>query len=132
MIPDRPIYRRDGDREFYITFKADTIKQMAEKFLSDNNQNNIDIQHNGELIDGVNLVELFIKDTHKGINPTYLNNVPDGSLIGTYKVHNEAIWEAAKNGDIKGFSLTGMFKLAGEDQEIDEITQMLNKLKNIR
>lgn len=91
MIPDYPIYRKDGDKEFYITFKADTIKLMAEKLLDDNNQNNIDIQHNGELVDGVKLVELFIKDSSKGINPLYLDDVPDGSLVGTYKIHNEAI-----------------------------------------
>lgn len=132
MIPDHPIFRKDGDREFYITFKADTIRLMAEKLLSDNNQNNVDIQHNGSLVDGVNLVELFIKDTSKGVNPIYLNNVPDGSLIGTYKVHNEAIWEAAKRGEIKGFSLTGMFKLAEEDQDVDEILKMFEKIKRIR
>lgn len=131
MIPDFPIYRKKGDKEFYITFKADTIREMAEKLLADNNQNNIDIQHNGNLVEGVKLVELFIKDESKGINPSYLKDIPDGSLIGTYKVHNEEIWEAAKRGDIKGFSLAGMFQLV-EENEIDDILKMLNQIKRIR
>ena len=92
MLADTPIYRRDADgNEYYLTFSEETIRLMAEKLLKDNNQNSIDILHNGEMIGSVNLLELFIKDDSKGITPTYLEDVPNGSLIATYKVRNDAV-----------------------------------------
>lgn len=111
MLADTNIYRRDGDYEYYIRYDRETIKTMAEKMLSDNTFNRIDFMHNDKIIpEGtVNLVELFIKDEAKGINPSYLENIPDGSLLCTYKVNDDELWELCKDGTFQGFSLTGYF-----------------------
>lgn len=46
MRCDYPIYRNDEHLgEYYINFSADVIKQMAQKLLRDNNQNNVNIEH---------------------------------------------------------------------------------------
>lgn len=111
MTADSPIYRVDElGREYYIRFTKDTIKYMAEKMLKDGTFNTIDIQHDGQILEKgkVTLVELFIKDSSKGINPNYLE-VPDGSLLANYKIHDEKLWQAAKEGKINGFSLEGWF-----------------------
>jgi len=85
MSANTPIYRRDEKGfEYFIVYKPETIKLMAEKMLKDNTQNQVDLMHNGELIGSVNLIELFIKDSSKGINPSYMEDVPDGSLMATY------------------------------------------------
>lgn len=92
MSANTPIYRKDEKGfEYYIVYKPETIKLMAEKMLKDNNQNQVDLMHNGEIIGSVNLVELFIKDSTKGIVPTYMEDVPDGSLMATYKVRDDEI-----------------------------------------
>ena len=40
MRADFPIYRRDERMgEYYIIYKADTIRQMAEKYLAESRQN---------------------------------------------------------------------------------------------
>ena len=112
MVADTPIYRRnDNGYEYYITYSRDTIKILAEKMLKDNTFNSIDIQHNGEYLPKglVNLRELFIKDTDKGICPSYFENVPDGSLLCTYKVNDDELWEICKNGGLNSFSLAGYF-----------------------
>ena len=113
MLADTNIYRRDGDYEYYIRYDKETLRKMAEKMLSDKTFNQIDLMHDGEIIpDGtVNLVELFIKDEAKGLNPTYLENIPDGSLLCTYKVNDEALWDKCKDGTFQGFSLAGYFGL---------------------
>lgn len=111
MTADTPIYRVSPEgQEYYIMFTKDVIQKMAEKMLSDNTFNNIDIQHNGELLpEGqVKLVELFICDKNKGINPNYID-VPNGSLMANYKVYDENLWNEIKNGDLNGFSLEGYF-----------------------
>ena len=111
MVADKPIYRIAPDgTEFYIVFSKDVIKRMAEKMLDDNTFNNIDIQHDGNIIphDKVKLVELFIANEAKGIKPNYLD-VPDGSLLANYKIYDEQLWQMAKSGALNGFSLEGVF-----------------------
>ena len=111
MVADKPIYRIAPDgAEYYIVFSKDVIKRMAEKMLADNTFNNIDIQHDGNIIprDKVKLVELFIADEAKGIKPNYLD-VPDGSLLANYKIYDEQLWQMAKSGALNGFSLEGVF-----------------------
>jgi hypothetical protein len=39
LIPNRPIYRKDGDKEYYIYFTKDTVKKASELFLMRGNQN---------------------------------------------------------------------------------------------
>lgn len=111
MVADKPIYRIAPDgSEYYIVFSKDVIKRMAEKMLDDNTFNNIDIQHDGNIIprDKVKLVELFIADEAKGIKPNYLD-VPDGSLLANYKIYDDELWNMAKSGVLNGFSLEGVF-----------------------
>ena len=111
MVADKPIYRIAPDgSEYYIVFSKDVIKRMAEKMLYDNTFNNIDIQHDGNIIprDKVKLVELFIADEEKGIKPNYLD-VPDGSLLANYKIYDDELWNMAKSGVLNGFSLEGVF-----------------------
>lgn len=114
MRPDFLIYRYSEDfGEYYIKYSKDTIKYMAEKMMSDNTFNNINIQHiDGSDVSGVNLVELFIKDSSKGINPSGFEDIEDGSLFATYKINNEEVWEEIKNGTFKGFSLEGLFDIS--------------------
>lgn len=133
MSANTPIYRRDSNGfEYYLVFTPETIKLMAEKMLKDNTQNQVDIEHNGELIGSVNLIELFIKDSSKGIVPTYMEDIPDGSLMATYKVRDEKIWEAIKSGELNGFSLAGLFSIKQEDSEEKDLQEILSQIKKLR
>ena len=107
------IYRYDEEfGEYYIKYSPDTIKIMAEKMMSDGTFNNINIMHmDGTDVEGVNLVELFIKDTEKGINPSNFDDIENGSLFATYKINNDLIWNEIKNGTFRGFSLEGIFDI---------------------
>ena len=121
------IYRYDEEfGEYYIKYSPETIKLMAEKMMIDNTFNNINIMHeDGTDVEGVNLVELFIKDTNKGINPADFDEIEDGSLFATYKINNEAIWADIKLGIFKGFSIEGIF-----DIERTKLRKIENKNKN--
>lgn len=133
MLANTPIYRRDADgTEYYLLFSKETIRLMAEKMLKDNTQNQVDLYHNGDLVGSINLLELFIKDSDKGIVPTYLEEIPDGSLVATYKVRDDNIWEAIKSGKLRGFSLAGIFDVAKEDSEEKDLQEILSQLKKLR
>lgn len=130
-----PIYRNDNGYEYYITFDSDVIKEMAIKLLADNHQNEVNIEHKANSdVDGVQMLEMYIKDSKKGINPKGFEDISDGSLFATYKVFNEDVWKAIKEGKFNGFSLEGMFNLQQdneEDKALNEIMEMLDEIEQI-
>lgn len=38
MIPEKPIYRRDGEEEYYVFFTKETIQRAAELYLTNGKQ----------------------------------------------------------------------------------------------
>lgn len=112
MRADFPIYRRD-DRlgEYYIIYKADTIRTMAEKYLAESRQNDVNVMHSTD-VDGVQMVQWFIKGD--GVSVTGFDDIADGSLFAEFHVLNDEVWEAVKDGTYRGFSLEGYFDLAPE------------------
>ena len=130
MKAETPIYRNDNGYEYYIVFSKETIKTMAQKMLSDGTFKNIDTQHNGELLPqgALTLTELYVKDSNKGIDPNFVD-VPDGSLMITFKVNDESIWQECVDGDyLNGFSLEGFF----ETKQIDFSKNKPNKTKSFK
>lgn len=140
MLASTPIYRRTADNfEYYITYSKDTLKTMAEKMIFDGVGSQVNIQHqDGSNVEGVNLVELYIIDREKGIAPEYFANVPDGSLIGTYKVHNDEVWNMIENGDVLSFSLEGIFQIEEtfnkqeNNNNTDKYNKTMSKLNKIK
>ena len=142
MRADFPIYRRDERiGEYYVVYKPDTIRQMAEKYLAESRQNNINLMHeDGTDVSGVQMVQWFIKDEAKGVNPAGFD-VPDGSLFAEFHILNDGVWEAIKEGTYKGFSLEGVFDFVPEESkaEVEEMVEecdgafeaMFNKIQSI-
>lgn len=113
MLADTPIYRvGPSGYEYWMVFNKETIKEMASKMLKDGTFKLNDLQHNGEFIEGMELVELYIKNEKKGINPSFIKDIPDGSLMATYHITDDALWDEVKNGNyLNGFSLEGYFDI---------------------
>lgn len=137
MRADFPIYRKD-DRmgEYYIVYKPDTIRKMAEKYLADGLQNEVNVMHSTD-VDGVQMVQYFIKDSARGVDPAGFADIADGSLFAEFHVLNDEVWEAVKDGTYKGFSLEGVFDFVPEPdvaarREVDETeTQIKNSILSI-
>lgn len=129
MLAESPIYRRTADNyEYYVVYSKETLKQMAEKMIFDGVGSNINIQHqDGTDVDGVNLVELYVIDREKGIAPTAFESVPNGSLMATYKVHNDSLWEMIENGDVLSFSLEGIFQMEETFNKQEKNNNQINK-----
>lgn len=130
---DYPIYRNDNQLgEYYIQFGKEVIKEMAEKLLVDGHQNWVNIEHiENSDVDGVYMIEMFLKDSKKGINPIGFEDISDGSLFATFKVRNQKIWDCIKDGTFKGFSIEGLFgfeEVDKEEQIYNEILDMLDKI----
>lgn len=110
LIPNKPIYRRDENgEEYYIYFSKDTVVKAAQLFLKRGNQNEATLEHE-EKVQGLSVVESWIveDDTHDK-SRKYGLNVPVGTWMVTQKVENEEVWQLAKQGKIKGFSIEAYF-----------------------
>ena len=132
MLANSPIFRRDDSGyEYNIVYKPETIKLMSEKMLKDMAHNKIDIEHNGCILPAgtVNLVEIYIKDSEKGISPNFLKDIPDGSLIGSYKIHDDVLWNMCKEGTLHGFSLAGWFDVKEFKDKKKSKYSMIEKIK---
>ena len=133
MRADYPILRRNGDYEYFIVFRADTIRVMAEKYLAESRQNKVDEMHNHEDVDEVRMVQYFIKDTAAGIAPAGFDDIADGSLFAEFHVLNDEVWEKVKDGTYRGFSLEGAFELAPEQMKaIPKTDTNMSKIKRFK
>ena len=112
---DFPVFRTDpvlGDH--YVIFPADTIREMAQKYLTEDRADRVDLMHDGQDVEGVHLVQWLIKDSAKGINPEGFDDIADGSLFAEYKVESDEIWQQIKDGTFKGFSMEVFYTLTPE------------------
>lgn len=137
MRADFPIYRiGTSGYEYYIVFSKEVIEEMTLKMLKEGLQNNISIMHNGELIEGVSLLEIFQKDSEKGINPKGFEHIEEGSLFGTYKVESNEVWDLIKSGEVKGFSIEVVASMVPVEEkfnkEINKNDNMKTKLQKIK
>lgn len=131
LVPNKMIYRKDGEDEYYIHFSKETVRKASEMFLMNGNQNNSTFEHMHEL-SGLSLVESWIvEDEVKDKSAMYDMNLPLGSWVGTVKVNNEEVWqEYVKTGMVKGFSIEGYFVERSKKEELSkEIEAGLELLK---
>lgn len=132
MRANFPIYRNNPQYgEFYVKYSPETLKQMALKYFKMNQQNNVNMAHNpNNQTDKVNIFEMYIKDSERGIIPKGFEDIEDGSLMASFKVNDEVIWEDIKKGVFKGFSLEGVFQLVEETPSVEsEIMEIISKIK---
>lgn len=134
MLSETPIFRKaDGVRpDHYVTFSADTIYKIAQKFFDKGYQNNFNAMHDSnQRFEGVSMFESFIVDSSRGIQPMMgFEDAKDGSWFISAKVDNQTAWDRVKTGEFKGFSVEGIFsykepEVSSEEQMLSEIIQIL-------
>ncbi len=134
MRPNYPMYRRNGEAEYYIQYSPETIHQMAERFFKNMNVNNVDTDHSFELVDGVVLSQAFFINRAKGIDPKGFEDLPDDTLMFEYHLTSDELWQGVKDGTWKGFSLAGTFNIvpieAKKENVLDSIEDLLTKITN--
>lgn len=132
MIPDLFIYRNDPERgEYNVVFSKDTVATIAQKFYAKGFQGNANIMHDaGQAVTGVNYFLSWINDEAKGM-VGLTGDYPDGTWFVGAKVTNDAVWQKVKSGEIKGFSVEGLFEFEITNLAPTEDESMFEKIKNI-
>jgi hypothetical protein len=138
MLADEIIYR-ENERfgAHYVRFSADTIKDIAIKFAKRKYQSNVNLMHDpSQVVEGVTMFESFIVDKKRGVLPmTGFEDVADGSWFGSFYVENNEVWNQVKSGELRGFSVEGLFdyeepkkQLSPEEQALKKIEELLKEI----
>lgn len=138
MLADTPIFRSDATHgDYYVVFSKETIFKIVQRYFKKGYQSNVNIEHNQDKkIEGVYLFESFMCDKERGLMPMKgFEDANDGSWFGSMKVDNDFAWNEVKDGNIKGFSVEGIFEYyktkaeAKEEKIFEEIKKILSKVK---
>lgn len=113
LVPDKDIYRNNGEQEFYISFSKESIEKMSQDFMKEYRQKEVTLDHSEEASE-VCVVESWIKaDLFKdksvalGLN----EQLPVGTWFAGMKVNNIETWERIKAGELRGFSVESLISL---------------------
>jgi len=134
LVPNKMIYRRREEEEYYVYFSKDTIRKVAELFLTKGNQNKTTLEHEIQL-QGLSVVESWIvEDEIHDKSKKYGMNLPVGSWVVSMKVYNNQVWEEfVKTGKVKGFSIEGYFadkvNMANITAEQIDIEQLIEQIE---
>ena len=135
MIPDLKIFRRDPfGNPYYVFFSAETIKLIAEKYMRNKYIDNNDENHNGKAVEDVYVVESWIKEDKEDKGNKYgYGDLPVGTWFVSMKVRNDEVWQKVKNGELKGFSVSGFFEeiadFAREQMFLQQVAEILKNVK---
>lgn len=135
MIPRKRIKRVDEyGNTFSIVFSENTIRKMSEKFFRDGVHNNTDQNHDFNISTKNTLLESWIvEDPEHDKSKLYGFDVPQGTWLVKYKIHDDKLWSDIKRGIYKGFSLAGSFvkkllKKKREEQQFEAIVKILENV----
>lgn len=140
LIPNKPIYRRNGEDEYYIYFSQDTVRKASELFFINGNQNKATLEHQMD-VQGTSVVESWIIEGEQDKSRMYGMDLPVGTWMVSMKILNDELWEGyVKSGKVKGFSIEGYFvdkveaskqTISEEELQEAEAEQQLNAIKAI-
>lgn len=136
LIPDKDIYRNNGEQEFYISFTKESIERMSQDFMKEYRQHEVKTDHD-EVANEVCVVESWlVEDSYKDKSNALGINVPEGTWMVGMKVNNIETWERVKSGELKGFSVESMLTLeefSKIENNMDNTNEemFLDKLRNV-
>ena len=137
LIPDKDIYRNNGEQEFYISFTKESIEKMSQDFMKNYRQNEVTLDHD-EMANDITITESWlVEDPYKDKANALGINVPKGSWMIGMKVNQIDVWERVKSGELNGFSVESMISLEDfskqntNNMNIETNDMFWDKLKNI-
>lgn len=121
-VPNKPIYRNNGEEEYDIVFSAEAIESLSKKFMKNYRQKSVTLQHQ-EDADGIYMVEQWLKakgEFDKSVALGFSKDLPEGTWFQTYYVDSNEIWDRITSGELRGFSLECVLGVEEFEKQIFE------------
>lgn len=144
LRPDFPIYRNNGDEEYYLEFDKDAIDKISKNYFKMGFQANWTEAHKDE-VEGLTVTESWIKEdmyqdksVALGLDPS----LPVGSWFIGCHCENDEVWEKVKQGSYHGFSVEAVVGVEEFEKQVEELNSnndmnntneemFLEKLRNV-
>ncbi len=133
LIPQKQIFRSDRENgDYYIWFSKQTVAKCNELFFKNYNQKNVTFEHE-YAVDGNFIFESWIKEDNENDKSNLYNfDAPVGTWFISMKIENDEVWNAVKDGSVRGYSIEGHFADALELNKTETTDQkLLNTIKQI-
>ena len=133
LVPNKKIYRRRGEYEYYIQFSEDTVRKASEIYLKSNRSNHTTLEHQ-TMTNGVSVIESWIvEDERMDKSNLYGLKATKGAWVVTMKIDNDNVWQDIKDKKYLGLSIEGLFSDNFGDSEPEDMTdeQKLEKIIEI-
>lgn len=111
MVPNQEIIRLDAEgNPYFVFFTEDTILKAQEVFAKYGKTKSTNFEHEIGLRDVTVVESWIVKDSKNDkSNALGFKDIPEGTWMVSYKVDNQKLWEMVKSGEVKGFSIEGVF-----------------------
>lgn len=136
LIPNKDIYRNNGEQEFYINFTEESIVKMSQEFLKEYKQHEVNLQHETNADEVFVCESWIVEDPYKDKANALGFNVPSGTWMIGMKVNNIEVWDKVKSGELKGFSVESAIRLEefsknDNNMEIKDEMSFWTKMKDV-
>lgn len=137
LIPNKDIYRNNGEQEFYINFTEESIVKMSQEFLKNYKQHEVNLQHEDNADEVFVCESWIVEDPYKDKANALGINVPKGTWMVGMKVNNIEVWDRVKSGELKGFSVESAIRLeefekqTKDNMDIETNEMFWNRLRNV-
>ena len=132
LVPDKLIYRRNGDYEYNIRFSKDTVRKASELYLKKLKIHNSTLEHEKKT-EGVYTIESWIvEDVKRDKSAIYNLNAVEGAWVVVQRIDNDEVWADVKNGLYQGYSIEGYFSEKAElNLQESKEQELIEKIKQI-
>ena len=121
MVPDKLIFRYDEQwGEYDVFFSKEDVENARYNFKKFGLTGEFNREHSSEKLDVV-LIEDFIVEENDIRTEKYgFKDLPVGTWFGISKVEDFETWERIKKGELRGYSVEGLFQLKQEFKKTKE------------
>lgn len=137
LIPNKDIYRNNGNQEFYINFTEESIVKMSQEFMYNYKQHEVNLQHDKNADEVFVCESWVVEDPYKDKANALGFNVPKGTWMVAMKVNNIEVWDKVKSGELRGFSVESAIHLEDFEKQNDNNMEIktdemfFDKIKNV-
>jgi hypothetical protein len=141
FMPDTDYLRKDENGEVFTTrISKDELNQAVLNYTKNGYQDNFDMNHNGVEIKGLKTIEIWQMYEKYQYSPILLNSiwdlgyewedVPLGTVFMTVYIEDEEFFNnEILTGNVKGFSIEGLFKILDyQEEDMDKNSELFSAL----
>jgi hypothetical protein len=109
LIPYKKIYRSASSmglqEDAMVFFSEETVRKMAHSYITNILNNSVTLEHEAKT-DQVTMLESWVIEDPQYDKAFKLGfELPTGTWMSSFKVHDENLWKEVKEGNFNGFSI---------------------------